>query len=114
MSGTVIAPSQYATFGVALVAPLSREIVAIVSADTIDRPLISPNKLTLTTDQEVSIQAFKRARKLTEESGIARSEALPGLAVHSDMELLRYIKEATVPIHHASRTCKSTLSSLGN
>ena len=77
-----------------------------------DRPLISPNWLISTTDQEVGVQAFKRARKIAEESGIAISEALPGLAVQSDEEILKYIKETTVPIHHASATCKATPSLL--
>lgn len=86
--------------------------MTITSADTMDRPLISPNWLISTTDQEVGVQAFKRARKIAEESGIAISEALPGLAVQSDEEILKYIKETTVPIHHASATCKATPSLL--
>ena len=106
LSGTVTAPGQYATFGVALVAPLSRGNVTIVSADTMDRPLISPNWLTSTTDLEVGVQAFKRVRKITQASGIAISEALPGPAVQSDEEIAGYLREATGPIHHASATCK--------
>ena len=108
LSGTVTAPGQYATFGVALAAPLSRGNVTIVSADTMARPLISPNWLTSTTDQEVAVQAFKRARKIAQESGIAISEALPGLAVQSDAEILNFLRETTVTIHHASVTCKTS------
>ena len=112
LSGSITAPGQYASFGVALVAPLSRGNVTIASADTMDRPLISPNWLTSTTDREVGVQAFKRARKIAEESGIAISEVLPGLAVQSDEEILEYIKNTTVPIHHASATCKAAPSLL--
>ena len=72
-----------------------------------DRPLISPNWLTSTTDLEVGIQAFRRARKIAEASGIAISEALPGSAVQTDEEVTKFIREATVPIHHASATCKT-------
>ena len=100
-------PANTQPFGVALVAPLSRGNVTIVSADTKDRPLISPNWLTSITDREVGVQAFRRARKIAEGSGIAISEALPGLAVQSDEEILNYLEEATVPIHHASATCEA-------
>ena len=110
LSGTITAPGQYATFGVALVAPLSTGNVTIVSADTMDRPLISPNWLTSTTDLEVAIQGFKRAREIAENSGIARAEVAPGLAVQSDEEIERYLREGTGTIHHASATCKAALS----
>ena len=107
LSGSITAPGQYATFGVALVAPLSRGNVTIVSADTIDRPLINPNWLTSTTDLEVGVEAFKRVRMIAEASGIAISEAIPGSAVQSDEEIAQYIRGATVPIHHAAATCKT-------
>ena len=107
LSGSITAPGQYATFGVALVAPLSRGNVTIVSADTMDRPLINPNWLTSTTDLEVGVEAFKRARMIAKASGIAISEAIPGSAVQSDEEIAKYIRGATVPIHHAAATCKT-------
>ncbi|CAF9911148.1 hypothetical protein IMSHALPRED_009944 [Imshaugia aleurites] len=43
LSRTITAPGQYATFGVGLAAPLSRGNVTIISADTVDRPLIGLN-----------------------------------------------------------------------
>ena len=108
LSGSITAPGQYATFGVALVAPLSRGNVTIVSADTMDRPLINPNWLTSTTDLEVGVEAFKRVRMVAKASGIAISEAIPGSAVQSDEEIAKYIRGATVPIHHAAATCKTS------
>ena len=72
-----------------------------------DRPLISPNWLTSTTDLDVAVQSFKRARKIAENSGIAVAEVSPGSKVQSDEEIEKYIREATVPIHHASATCKA-------
>ena len=72
-----------------------------------DRPLINPNWLTSTTDLEVGVEAFKRARMIAEGSGIAISEAIPGSAVQSDEEIANYIRGATVPIHHAAATCKT-------
>ena len=107
LSNSITAPGQYATFGIALVAPLSRGNVTIVSADTMDRPLINPNWLTSTTDLEVGVAAFKRARMIAKASGIAISEAIPGPAVQSDEQIATYIRGATVPIHHAAATCKT-------
>ena len=72
-----------------------------------DRPLINPNWLTSTTDLEVGVEAFKRARMIAKASGIAISEAIPGSAVQSDEEIAKYIRGATVPIHHAAATCKT-------
>ena len=70
------------------------------------RPLINPNWLSSTTDLEVGVQAFKRVRNIAAASGIAISEALPGLEVQSDEDILQYIREAAVTFHHASATCK--------
>ena len=106
LSNSITAPGQYATFGIALVAPLSRGNVTIVSPDTMDRPLINPNWLTSPTDVEVAVEAFKRARMVAEGSGIMISEAIPGSKVKSDEEIAGYIRGATVPIHHAASTCK--------
>ena len=72
-----------------------------------DRPLISPNWLTSPTDLEIGVEAFKQARRIAEASGIAIEEALPGSAVQSDEEIADYIKEATIPINHASATCEA-------
>ena len=84
--------------------------MTIVSADTMDRPLINPNWLASTTDLEVGVEAFKRARRVAAGSGIALSEAIPGPAVSSDEAIEAYIRGATVPIHHAASTCKINLT----
>lgn len=54
----------------------------------------------------MGVAAFKRARMVAEGSGIAVSEAIPGSVVRSDEDIERYIRGATVPIHHAASTCK--------
>ncbi len=71
-----------------------------------DRPLISPNWLTSTTDLEVGVQAFRRVRKIARASGIVILEALLGPAVQSDEEIAGYLREAAAPLRHASATCK--------
>ena len=42
---------------------------------------------------------------IAQASGIAISEALPGVEVQSDGDILKFIREAAVTIHHASATC---------
>ena len=99
--------ANYASFRVAVVAPTSRGNVTILSADTNDRPVISPNWLTTTTDQEVAVQGFKRARQLAQASGITVGpEFNPGDAVQTDEQILQWLRENTGTIHHASATCK--------
>ena len=89
--------------------------MTIASASTSDRPLISPNWLLLESDQELAIQAFKRAREWARATGITYGpEFAPGDAVQSDAEILQALKELTGPIHHASATCEYLiLHSLG-
>lgn len=112
---TVAAPNaptkdnaNYVSFRVAIVAPSSRGNVTISSADTNDFPIISPNWLTATTDQELAVQAFKRARELAQASGITTGpEYDPGEAVQTDEQILQWLRETGGTIHHASATCKS-------
>lgn len=100
--------ANYVSFRVAIVAPMSRGNVTISSANTNDLPVISPNWLTAATDQEVAVQAFKRARKLAQASGITIGlEFDPGEAVQTDEQILEWMKDTTGTIHHASSTCNT-------
>lgn len=97
---------DYASFTIAVTAPLSRGNVTINSTDTNDPPLISPNWLLSTTDQEVAIQGFKVARDIAKMSGITVGpEFFPGPSVQTDAQILEVLKEITGPIHHAVATC---------
>lgn len=96
------------------VSPLSRGTVSIVSNDTSDLPVISPNWLTNEADVQVAIQAFKRARAMTQTSAIQPiligEEVSPGLNVTSDDDIYEWIKNNAYMNWHASCTCKSTLT----
>ncbi|KAL8709488.1 MAG: hypothetical protein Q9220_005730 [cf. Caloplaca sp. 1 TL-2023] len=92
-----------------LVAPFSRGNVSINSTDTADNPVVSPNWLLDSRDQEVAIAGFKRARQIFQSSAIQPiingAEALPGLDVTGDQEILAVIKQSAASIDHAACTC---------
>lgn len=99
-------PEQYVSINIALVAPLSRGNVTIASNDTSVNPVISPNWLLNETDQHVAVQAFRRGRQIASATGVAVREVAPGAEVQSDEDILAWILNTTVPVHHASATCK--------
>lgn len=97
---------NYATFSVAMLTPTSRGNVSIMSADTHDNPVVSPNWLATEADQEVAVQALKRIREVAAASGIIDGpEVFPGPDVTSDAALLAFIKATLTPIYHAVATC---------
>ena len=102
---------NYATVNPGLIAPLSRGNVTIASADMMDPPTINPNWLTDPTDQELAIQSFRRSREIWSvlaQQGltVGDDEALPGLNVTSDSDILEYIQKSLMTIYHAAATCK--------
>lgn len=101
-TGPPVDTDNYATFFVAVLTPASRGNVTIASADTGDNPIVSPNWLIGSADQELAIQALKRIRVVAEASEITVGpEVAPGANVTSDPQLLAFIKETVVPIYHA-------------
>ena len=100
--------SNYDSITVALLTTTSRGNVTIGSNDTSVNPLVDVNWLATQTDQEIVIQAFKRARQVGVATGITVGpEFSPGPSVQTDAQILDFIKSTLVPIHHASGTCKS-------
>jgi len=88
-----------------LVAALSRGNVTISSGSMLDKPVISTNWLSDPADQEVAVQAYKRAREIWSHIPIRTGpETSPGGNVTTDAQLLEYIRGAVAPIHHASST----------
>ncbi|KAK4507783.1 hypothetical protein PRZ48_001518 [Zasmidium cellare] len=107
---------QYASILMALVAPLSRGNVTISSADTSDLPVINPAWLTSSTDQQVAIAAYKRARqaftsKFMQPVLADRTEYWPGPAVQSDSQILDTVRNSLMTVWHAACTCKMGKSS---
>lgn len=96
---------QYGTIGCILIAPISRGNMTIQSASNLDPPIINPNWLLEEADQEVAIEAYKRARqawRAIPEGIRVGDEVSPGKNVTTDSQLLEYIKSNIAPIHHAS------------
>ena len=76
-----------------------------------DPPIINPNWLSDPTDQEIAVQSFKRSREIWSvlaQQGltVGEDEALPGLNVTSDEDILAYIQNSLMTIYHAAATCK--------
>lgn len=61
---------NYTTVCIALVASFSRGNVTIISSDTSIHPVVNPNWLTDSRDQEVAITEFKRARAVFESNTV--------------------------------------------
>ena len=88
----------------------SRGNVTINSTDTADNPVLSVNWLLTSTDQQLAVQGFRRARVLSDSFGIISGpEVAPGPAVQTDVQILEYLKETVGPSHHAVGTCKFLL-----
>lgn len=100
---------NYVSIASALITPLSRGTVEIVSADTSDLPVINPNWLTHPTDVEVAVAGFKRVRELMATEALAPivigEEYFPGAVVQTDEEIIAWLREATGTVFHASCTC---------
>jgi choline dehydrogenase len=100
---------HYGTIDCILVAATSRGNMTIVSGNMLDPPVIDPNWLRDETDQEVAVQAYRRAREVWEaisDNIRLGDEVYPGKDVETDAELLEAIKAAMGPIHHASSSCE--------
>lgn len=101
---------MYATLLSTLVAPLSRGSVTLASADTSVLPVIDPAWLTSTTDQQVAIAAYKRAREVFHsrfmQQIVIGDEYFPGANVTSDADILKVYQETLMTVWHAACTCK--------
>ncbi|KAL8696230.1 MAG: hypothetical protein Q9224_002905, partial [Gallowayella concinna] len=99
---------NYASITTALVAPLSRGNVSINSTSMADPPLINPNWITHPTDVQLAIAAFKRQRQVwaAMRNLTIGEEQIPGPAVQSDADILKYIRSTLAPVWHAASTCK--------
>ncbi|KAL8882156.1 MAG: hypothetical protein Q9198_000798 [Flavoplaca austrocitrina] len=103
---------NYATINPGIIAPLSRGNISISSSEMSDPPVINPNWLTSTTDQEIAIQGFKRTREIwqvLEDAGLTvdgSNEYFPGKNITEDKDILDFIQRTLMTIYHAAGTCK--------
>ena len=101
------ANKSYATLSVMLQATTSRGNMTIRSADNMVAPIIQPNWLQNTTDQEVALAAFRRARQAWQAIPISvGDEIFPGSNVTTDEDLLDAIYKNFVPTHHGTASCE--------
>ena len=101
---------QYASILGVLITPMSRGNVTLKSADTADLPVINPNWLDDEADQEVAIAMFKRIRQAFQSEAmqpvVIGEEYYPGPQVHSDDQVLEFIKNNMMTLWHPGCTCK--------
>lgn len=106
---------MYGTSDVGLVAPFSRGNVTINSTDAAVNPIVNPNLLSDSRDQEVAIAGFRRARQVFGTKAMAPivlgQEAYPGSNVTTAQQILDAIREQALTIFHAAATCAMGRSS---
>ena len=86
----------------------ARGDVSIKARDTAGNPLVNTNWLGTPADQQLAIQGMKRAREIIRglEETVVGGEVAPGAAVQTDAQILEYMRNTVVTIHHASTTCE--------
>ncbi|GAM40013.1 hypothetical protein TCE0_034f12030 [Talaromyces pinophilus] len=100
---------DYASLAIVLIAPRSRGSVTITSPDTKVSPLINPNYLTVQSDIDILIGAFKRIRQFwgtpVMQSFAVGDEYWPGKNVTSDADIEHFIRQNFNTIWHGTSTC---------
>jgi choline dehydrogenase len=97
------------TCGVWQSRPQSRGYVRALSSCIKDAPLIQPNYLKETIDQDVLIQGVKICRDLLKTSNMKKisiKETLPGKNIKTDSEILNFIKNNGATVYHAIGSCR--------
>lgn len=100
---------QYVASSVGLVATFSRGNITVTSSNVMDGPIISPNWLLDSRDQDIAVAAFRRGRELFNTdamSEIVISEAYPGAQYTTDEDLLDIIRESANSVYNAVGTNK--------
>ncbi|KAI3324239.1 GMC oxidoreductase [Xylariaceae sp. AK1471] len=100
---------QYVASSIGLVATFSRGNVTISSLDTSVSPVISPNWLLDTRDQDLAVAAFRRGRQLFNTNAITPiviSEVYPGSNFSTRDQILDVIRESANSVYNAVGTNK--------
>jgi choline dehydrogenase len=95
--------------------PTSRGEIRLASADPMQNATIQANYLSTPYDQMMMIECAKLAREIfaqDEFSSIRGAEIFPGPQVHSDEELLGFIRSKAETIYHPIGTCKMGVDEL--
>ena len=97
------------TSSVCQLRPESRGTIAIRSPDASIYPDISPNYLSTSTDQNITVAGMKLSRRICSSAAMAPfvdEELLPGPQVQDDAALLQCAREIGHTIYHPVGTCK--------
>jgi choline dehydrogenase len=89
--------------------PKSRGRVRLASNDVRQAPRVEAGLLSDPTDAVPMLRGLKLARRLSAARAFARyqaTEALPGVAVQNDADLLAYLRRAAGTAHHPVGTCR--------
>ncbi len=100
---------NYISLAMTMQKTTSRGHVGINSTDTAANPLVNVNWLATSTDQQLAVQGIRRARAIQSHFGAIKSgpEIAPGEAVTTDAQILAYLRDTVITIHHAAGTCES-------
>lgn len=89
--------------------PKSRGYVHIRSSDVREQPVIAPNYLHHESDQKVTIAGLRLIRRLLTSpafDGYRGDELWPTSDKQSDAELLQYVRDTGLTIHHVVGSCR--------
>jgi choline dehydrogenase len=109
MAGAKTHPWSGCTFSVCQLRPTSRGTVKIKSRDPLAPPALQPNYLSSEVDCRTMVEGVKLARKLARTpalSNIVGDEYRPGDSVHSDDEVLDFVRNYGATIFHPVGTCR--------
>lgn len=97
------------TIGVTQLRPQSSGSIHIRSGDPLDAPLIKPNVLSETVDQESLVEGMKIARRIVGRPALSQfieAEMSPGASVTSDEAWLEFARDNGQTIYHPIGTCR--------
>ena len=97
------------TISVCNLRPTSRGYVDIKSSDPFDAPIIQPNYLSTSIDQDIAIKSIRHARSLSKTNALQpflMDEMLPGPSFETDKELLDAARDIATTIFHPVGTAK--------
>ena len=107
--GKGLHPYSGVTSSVCQLRPESRGRVEIVAADPHIHPAILTAYLSTETDRRTMIAGVKVARRIAQTSAFAqhtKAERIPGPGVHTDDEILDYVRATASTIFHPVGTCR--------
>jgi len=107
--GLVMHPFSGVTSSVCQLRPESRGRISICSPDPCTHPLIEPNYLAHSLDQETAVASMRVGRQIMTATAFAPylvSERLPGDNMESDEQLLDAARNISQTIYHPVGTCK--------